>query len=531
MTNQVNLPIVWAETGGITDPTDAKYGLGWVAEIPTFQHFNFLLNALDSNSLSLAEKANWDYEATITYQPGASVRIASTGIVYYCHTVSTGNDPATDTLGNYWSTTPLFGLTGPTGNTAKNGLVISEPMSRTSGTTWSSSDLTVGNQLNGLMHFRSTTSGDGLLLGTVGGELVTVDVGTTQTPDGRNISKGTAGVSRIFHEGHVPTVSEVTDAVEEAPEDNLLYARTNSGWTKVTATLVQDTPPNLTGDGAGWYNLEDGQLYIDVYDGDTSQWVPASPALIPDNFATSAEINAGTNATKCMSPAALAGSKYVHEESNGFTYLNYSGNQRLATSNTGVGVNGALDLSASLTVNSSLAPTGGSIFMYGGQSHRIASASDGSFQLLERDQNGANEKTVIRCNHNGGPSLYYNNGQRLNVTSTGGTLIGTWTGTVTSDERLKENITVRDGLSNILALNGVDWEWKEGEEIEGADLSGFTAQNWESVYPDDVVEVDGVKQISRSIDTQVFDADLVEAIKAQQVQIEALLARIEVLEA
>ena len=282
MTDQVNLDLLWASNGSLTDPTDTKYNLGWISEIPSSENFNFLLNALDTNTLALAEKGRWDYEATVTYQPGASVRITATGVVYYCHAASTGNEPTADTLGSYWSTTPLFGLTGPTGNTAKNGYTVSEPVSRTSGSLWTSSDLTLGNRLNSLAHFRSTDSGSGFLFGTVGSELVTVDVGTTQTPDGRDISKSDPNVSRIFHEGHPPTAAEIIDGVEDAPTDGRSYARTDGGWSIVTTTVVQDEPaPALTGSGQGWYNLADATLYIDIDDGDSTQWVPASPPIVP----------------------------------------------------------------------------------------------------------------------------------------------------------------------------------------------------------------------------------------------------------
>ena len=72
-------------------------------------------------------------------------------------------------------------------------------------------------------------------------------------------------------------------------------------------------------------------------------------------------------------------------------------------------------------------------------------------------------------------------------------------------------------------LNGVDWDYIEGEEIEGADRSGFTAQNWQEVYPDQVTEdEDGRLQILRSIGCQVFDADVVEAIKSLNAKIEDL---------
>ena len=275
MTNQVNLDLVWASGGGSTDPGDTKYQLGWISEIPTYQNFNFVLGSLDGNIKANAEKGNWDYEATITYQPGASVRTAAAGIVYYCHTATTGNEPTADTSNNYWSTTPIYGV-APTSSTAKRGFEL-KSVSKTI-TTWEGQDVTVANAIPLIAFETSSVSEDNWLLGNLAGDMVVVDAGTVASPDSRNIA---ANAYKIFHEGHLPLVSEVVGAVEEAPVDGFSYARVNSGWTKVTSTTVQATPPTVVGDGAGWYNTSDGHFYIDVNDGDTSQWVPASPPTIP----------------------------------------------------------------------------------------------------------------------------------------------------------------------------------------------------------------------------------------------------------
>ena len=276
MTNQVNLDLVWASGGGSTDPGDTKYQLGWISEIPTYQNFNFVLGSLDGNIKANAEKGNWDYEATITYQPGASVRTAAAGIVYYCHAVTTGNEPTADTNNNYWSTTPIYGV-APTSSTAKRGFELNS-VSKTI-TTWEGQDVTVANAIPLIAFETSSVSEDNWLLGNLAGDMVVVDAGTVASPDSRNIA---ANAYKIFHEGHLPLVSEVVDAVEEAPVDGKSYARTNSAWTEVTSTKVQAQPaPTIAGAGQGWYNLDDGQLYIDVNDGNSSQWVPANPPQIP----------------------------------------------------------------------------------------------------------------------------------------------------------------------------------------------------------------------------------------------------------
>ena len=121
-----------------------------------------------------------------------------------------------------------------------------------------------------------------------------------------------------------------------------------------------------------------------------------------------------------------------------------------------------------------------------------------------------------------------------------------------------------NGLDNILSLTGIDWDWKEDIDfdVEGTETSGFTAQNWAEVYPEQVTEIfpelpaaepeidedgqpieaaeteeidntgrtDGKLQINRNLNSQKFDADVVEAIKSLHSTIEALTARLDALE-
>ena len=65
MTNHVNLDLIWADTGGVTDPGDVKYSTGWVAEIPTFQNFNFVLQNHSVNLLSDAERGQHTWDAGV----------------------------------------------------------------------------------------------------------------------------------------------------------------------------------------------------------------------------------------------------------------------------------------------------------------------------------------------------------------------------------------------------------------------------------------------------------------------------------
>jgi len=292
MTEQVNLDLVWAQTGGVTDPGDAKYSTGWVAEIPTYQNFNFVLQNQSANLLALAEKGEFDWDDNISYQPGTKVK-GSDGIFYSCVTATVaGNNhnPVNDSTQSYWVTGALFGKLSQDNLDATKGIFIKEVGVGRNPTTWAGNDITIEAE-NALIALNTTSSNQkNLVLGNVSGSLVVVDVNTDDTPDSRSIALTDPSVYKIYHEGNPPTVDSISGAVPMNPQDGRLYARRNTNWEETTSTTVSTAPPPpITGAGQGWYNLDDGQLYVDVDDGSSSQWVLANPPIIPD---TDAEITA-----------------------------------------------------------------------------------------------------------------------------------------------------------------------------------------------------------------------------------------------
>lgn len=93
-----------------------------------------------------------------------------------------------------------------------------------------------------------------------------------------------------------------------------------------------------------------------------------------------------------------------------------------------------------------------------------------------------------------------------------------------SDVRFKDSIaTLSDSLSKVLRLRGVSFNWK----ATGAPDIGVVAQEVEKVFPE-LVNTDG--QGTKSVEYGHLVAPLIEAIKAQQKQIESLEARIKALE-
>jgi len=103
--------------------------------------------------------------------------------------------------------------------------------------------------------------------------------------------------------------------------------------------------------------------------------------------------------------------------------------------------------------------------------------------------------------------------------------------TTWSDIRLKENIEViQDCLNKVLKLNGVYYTWKENEFTKNFTKGrqiGIIAQEMEKEFPELVwTDQEGYKTISYDKLTAV----LLEAIKAQQNEIEQLKARLDKLE-
>lgn len=91
-----------------------------------------------------------------------------------------------------------------------------------------------------------------------------------------------------------------------------------------------------------------------------------------------------------------------------------------------------------------------------------------------------------------------------------------------SDISLKNNIEVIPGaLDKVLQLKGIQFNWKENNRQD----IGFIAQDVEKVFPE-LVHTSGVSGL-KSVEYGNLAAPLVEAIKEQQKQIEALKAEIE----
>ena len=305
MTDQINLGLTWASAGGVTAVTTTKYENGWVSEVPTYQNFNYMVQGLDQNILHLAESGNYDWQNDINYKAGVSV-VSPLGSIFTAKADNVNIDPDTDPGNSSWVNGQLVG--SDFGSLVQSdGSKVALPVR--ANLLYTGVDQTVVNNVP-LIELRTTAATDNLAVANVAGELVVSNLGQAG-PDSRNLAKDTANTKRIFHEGHEPLVSEVVGAVEEAPTDGKSYARVgvsavSGNWVAVTSTVVQTAPPPpVNGAGQGWYNLDDGQHYLDINDGDSSQWVLANPPLVPEVNAVNVSYDDTTNNLGATVQAAL----------------------------------------------------------------------------------------------------------------------------------------------------------------------------------------------------------------------------------
>jgi len=262
MTDTIRLGQLFASDGGSTTdfPSDAKYTLGWVSEIPTYQNFNYLLNSMQANTLHLAESGAFDWQNNITYEVGARVSDGSSD--YFCVALNTNEQPTLDTLGNFWSTAPTYGLGTPLANASLLGLTLDD-VSSTRTLNWDGSAMMIRDN-RPMILFATNSVDSNYLLGNHQGFLTAIDVGNSVSPDGRDVDFADAGVYKVFHEGNPPTISQVPNGVEEVGSAGI-WGRTIGGWVE----------------------------------------------LVSNEIASSAEIDTGLLNTKVITPLGLEGSKYI----------------------------------------------------------------------------------------------------------------------------------------------------------------------------------------------------------------------------
>ncbi len=239
--------MVWAEGGGKTDPTDIKYTEGWVAEIPTYQNFNFVLNAIDANILAYAEKDAYPWQDDIAYQSGA--KVIDENKTYHCiraHNASktTPQKPSLDTTNSYWTYGAVFSSQDSAYDSLKpkEGVKIDRVSARATTNLWESNDLTIFNKSAIIALNVEGTTYDNLVFGNVQGKLVVKNVANKLDPDSVNLNTSW----EIYHAGNKPTQADVDGTIPDAPANGKTYGRNNNNWTEVGGSYVKGRPTNYT---------------------------------------------------------------------------------------------------------------------------------------------------------------------------------------------------------------------------------------------------------------------------------------------
>ena len=247
----LSLNLVWTEdnASAVVPVTDTKYKGGWEDEIPTYQHFNYVLQGLDTNIKQIAVHEELPWQVDIEYDEGA--RVKSNGLCYTNIATNTGGQLGSPIIGNIgfepsanpqkWSLAPNYGHmeqtvpgfgTQPVSISKAHGLIAGN-LNPTSENLWGSNAITLTNQ-NAVMGFNVTNQlHDNWLLGNVQGKMVVVNTGTVHTPTGLDITTGGGNypVHELLHTGNIG--SQLSGEVNALP--NTIAQRDGAGQIKATS--------------------------------------------------------------------------------------------------------------------------------------------------------------------------------------------------------------------------------------------------------------------------------------------------------
>lgn len=102
--------VPWADTGAKTDPGVAKNTLGWIAEIPTHQNFNWLLNKHGAFCAHANENGIPQWDSATDYPVGALVRGSDGNLYHSLQTPNTNQNPVS--VPAFWQIGPGAGIGG-----------------------------------------------------------------------------------------------------------------------------------------------------------------------------------------------------------------------------------------------------------------------------------------------------------------------------------------------------------------------------------------------------------------------------------
>lgn len=94
---------IWAAGGDKVAPSDTKISNGWAVEVPPRQYFNYLDNKQDQAIAHINQFGVSLWDSATEYQANKSYVQGSDGVIYFCKTTHTNQNPVTDTLNTYWT--------------------------------------------------------------------------------------------------------------------------------------------------------------------------------------------------------------------------------------------------------------------------------------------------------------------------------------------------------------------------------------------------------------------------------------------
>ena len=344
-------------------------------------------------------------------------------------------------------------------------------------------------RIDDLKGVTSNVAGTGISVSGATGAVTITNSGVTQLSvgSGLDVDANTGSITLSVD------LAEVTTETSIAQDDTVLMVdATDNGTGKISFTNFEDEIfGNISGDAtaaAGGAlslaaNCVDSSELVNgsVDDGHLSDGV-ATGLAGAGMTATSGVLNviASTGITVNADNITTNDGQIVHDSLSGFVaneHIDHSG----VTLTAGSGLNGGGDITTNRTFAVDAAQT------------VITSLLATDIKIGEDNETKIDFETADTIN------FYTNNVHEFQMTS-GGTFhadadVVAYSSTVASDEKLKTNINdTKYGLSDILKLRGVDFNWKE--KFEGKRDVGFIAQEVQEIIPELVKEVDtiGTKQ-------------------------------------
>lgn len=254
---------------------------------------------------------------------------------------------------------------------------------------------------------------------------------------------------------------------------------------------------------AGLFNV--GDSYRFVLPGDTTKVMTGDIATIAADGMTMT-INDPNNQN-----ASLSQTYDAYKDSNLFSVSNGNGTPKLTVNKTGnVSLAGTLGVTGATTFTGTVSGVTKAMVGLGSADDTADTAKPVSTaQQAALDLKAPLASPTFTGTMNGDSAIF-----------TGSVTAGSFL--YSSDLNLKKNIASLSGqLGKILQLRGVSFDWKK----DGKHSTGLVAQEVEKVYPE-LVSTDKVSGL-KSVAYGNLVAPLIEAVKEQQKQIDALKAEIE----